>query len=298
MNRSAATALGGIAYIVSTGVFFAALDTTTQFVAMSVPVFMVLWVRYVSQALLSTLLLAPLHGRLLLRTRHPRLQLLRGMLLVSSTVLAIFSLKYMPVGEFTAIVMVTPLAVTVLSATLFKERIAPLHWLCVFGGFVGTLAIARPGSSGLGWAALLPIGCMAISSVFQLLSSHLGKTELPAATHLWSVWTGAIVSTLALPLTWVAVESTRTWALMLLMGAMGAAGHFSLTLAYQRASAAVLMPYLYVNVGFAVAGGWLVFAHVPDGWARAGIALVAVCGVGAAMLTRAQHRTASRMPEP
>ncbi len=276
---------------------FATLDTTTKYVALSVPVLMALWVRYVLQALLSTALLFPLHGRAMFSTRQPWLQLLRGLLLIASTTMAFFSLRVMPIGEFTAIVMVTPLAVTVMAVVIFKERVAPLHWLFVFGGFAGTLFIARPGGEISGWMVLLPLGCMLSNSVFQLLSSHLGKSEHPATTHFYSVWVGAVLSTLTLPVAWVAVDSPLLWGLMLLMGVMGALGHFVLALAYQRSPAGVLMPYLYCHVGFAVLGGWIVFAHVPDGWAWVGIALIAVSGMCSAWLNAREKRIPAGVPE-
>jgi drug/metabolite transporter (DMT)-like permease len=40
----------------------------------------------------------------------------RGVLLLASSLLAFASLRYMPVGEFTAIVMITPLVITLLAA--------------------------------------------------------------------------------------------------------------------------------------------------------------------------------------
>ena len=207
MIRSPATALGGIAYVVLAGACFAVLDSAAKYVAASVPVLMVLSIRYLLQALLSTAVLAPLRGRALLRTSQPWLQLLRGLLLMASTALAVLSLKLMPIGEFTAIIMVTPMAVTILAVTVLKERIAPLHWVFVAGGFVGTLMIIRPGGQDLGWAALLPLGCVLSNSVFQLLTSHLGKSENPATTHFCSVWVAAALATLALPLTWTLVDS-------------------------------------------------------------------------------------------
>ena len=297
MKHAAATALGGIAYVVGACACFATLDTATKYVALTVPVLMALWVRYMMQALFSTALLLPLHGRKLLLSRHPSLQLLRGLLLVASTVMAFFSLRLLPVGEFTAIVMVTPMAVTVLAVTLLKERIAPVHWLFVFGGFVGTLVIIRPGGDGLGWTALFPLGCMATNCVFQLLTGHLSKFDSPATTHFYSVWVGAVLATLALPLSWTLVDSPLLWALMLFTGFMGALGHFSLALAYQRAPASTLMPYLYCHVGFAVFAGWLVFAHVPDGWSWLGMAMVAACGICSAWLTVREKGILAAMPE-
>jgi len=51
-------------------------------------------------------------------------------------------------------------------------------------------------------------------------------------------------------------------------------GHFMLILAYQRATAATLTPYLYV----------------PDGGSLAGMAAIAVCGAASAWLTVIESR--------
>jgi drug/metabolite transporter (DMT)-like permease len=79
------------------------------------------------------------------------------------------------------------------------------------------------------------------------------------------------------------------------MGLMGTVGHIFLILAYQRAPAATLTPYLYAQIAFAMLGGWLVFSHVPDGWSVVGIAMIAVCGAAGAWLTVRERRVA---PEP
>ena len=77
-------------------------------------------------------------------------------------------------------------------------------------------------------------------------------------------------------------------------------GHFVLALAYQRAPASSLMPYLYCQLGFAVLAGWVAFSHVPDGWACTGIALIAlsgICGICGAWLTAREHRLPTALPE-
>ncbi|MEO8545763.1 MAG: DMT family transporter [Burkholderiaceae bacterium] len=285
MNARKGTALTGIGCVVAAGICFAILDTITKGVVMVVPILMALWVRYLIQATFTTLALAPRHGALLWRSRSPGLQLVRGALLVLTTMLAYLSLRYIPVGEFTAIVMVTPLAVTVLSVLIFKERVVPLQWLFVIGGFAGTLVIVRPGGENFGWAVLFPLGTMAGNSAFQLLTGRLARVDNAATTHFFSGWTGALLVSLALPLIWSTVDSPWLWLMMVTMGLLAATGHFLLAQAYQHAPASTLMPYLYCQLGFAVLAGWLVFSHLPDGWTLAGIALIAACGVGSAWFT-------------
>ena len=85
---------------------FAVLDTFTKRVTAVVPVMMAIWVRYFFQALLTTAVVLPLKGLDVLKTDNPRQHITRGVLLTVVTGLAFSSLRFLPVGEFTAIVMV------------------------------------------------------------------------------------------------------------------------------------------------------------------------------------------------
>jgi len=286
------SALAGIALVILAVACFATLDTTTKFVSAGVPVLMALWFRYAFQAMATTLVVLPFRGLSVLRTSHPRYQLLRGLLLMSSTMLAFISLKYTPVAEFTAIVMLTPLVITLLAAARLGEKVSALRWLLVIGGFVGTLIIIRPDKDDMNWALLLPLTLVATSAWFQLLTSRMALTEDPVTMHLYTGWVGTIAATVMLPFVWTRIDSPMLWAGLAIMGLMGTLGHFMLILAYQRASAATLTPYLYGQIGFAMLGGWLVFSHVPDHWSLVGIAMIAICGAVGAWLTVRSSRVA------
>ena len=66
---------------------------------------------------------------------------------------------------------------------------------------------------------------------------------------------------------------------------MGAMGHFMLILAYQRAPAATLTPYLYGQIGFAMLGGCWCSPTSPTAWSLGGIVTIAVCGAAGAWLS-------------
>lgn len=279
----------GIALVVATTAGFSTLDTLTKFVTAAVPVLMLLWFRYAFQAVLTTVAALSLRGTKSLRTHRPAFQLLRGVLLMCTSLFGFTSLKYMPVGEFTAIVMITPLAITVLAAMALKEKVSGMRWALVAGGFAGTLVIIRPGADSFDWISLLPIALVACNAWFQTLTSHLVRTEDPITMHMYSGWVAALISSLALPFAWTALTPTQ-WAVMCLIGLLGTVSHLTLILAYQRAPAATLTPYLYSQIAFGTFAGWLVFSHVPDGWTLAGMAIIAVCGAAGAWLTLREAR--------
>jgi drug/metabolite transporter (DMT)-like permease len=289
-DRESERILGGIGLVVVAVACFATLDTTTKISTIGVPILMGVWFRYAFQAVATTLVLLPRYGVEVLRTEHPRYQLLRGTLLLVSSTLAFFSLRYMPLAEFTSIVLIAPLVVTLLAATTLKEDVSPLRWALVAGGFIGTLVILRPGGTVFSWAILLPLGLVLSNAWFQVLTSRLARTEKPLTMHFYTGWVGTVIATLPLPFVWTPLPGWHWWALLCLMGFMGTVGHFLLILAYQRAPASTLTPYLYVQIAFSMFGGWLVFARLPDATSLLGMVLIAVCGAAGAWLTvRERH---------
>jgi len=291
--------LAGIGLAIAATACFATLDTTTKFISASVPLMMALWVRYASQAIATTLVALPARGWALLHTTKPKFQLVRGLLLMGSSMFAFFSLKHMPVGEFTAVVMIAPLVITVLAAVLLREKVSMLRWLLVLTGFAGTLLIIRPSGSSIGgWAMLLPLGLVSTNAAFQIVTSRLARTEDPLTMHFYTGWVGTLLSSLMLPFVWAANLPWQSWAGMLLMGLMGCVGHFMLILGYSRTPAAILTPYLYAQIGFAMLGSWLIFSHLPDSWSLTGIALIALSGAAGAWLTLREGRIPSRKNDP
>jgi drug/metabolite transporter (DMT)-like permease len=287
--------LTGIALVVTAMACFATLDTTAKLVSASVPLLMGIWFRYCFQALMTTLVVVPRFGVAVLKTQHPRFQILRGLLLLISSFFAFSSLFHLPVADFTAIGSLVPLIITLLAARMLGEQVSKRRWVLVLGGFAGAMLIIRPGGANFIWPMLLPLGAVVTYSWFQLLTSHMVKTENPLTMHLYTGWVGTLVPSLMLPFVWVN-PTQKELGMLLLVGALGTVGHYLLILAYKRSPASNLTPYLYAQIVFAMLGGWLVFNQVPDSWALAGIALIAACGVAGALLTSYESRVLRQVP--
>ncbi|WP_233250078.1 DMT family transporter [Limnohabitans sp. MMS-10A-160] len=280
----------GIGLVVLALACFATLDTTTRHISTSISLLVALWFRYAIQAVITTVVVWPGRGRRVLLTRHPKFQLARGLLLFACSILAFFSLKYMPVGEFTAIALLAPLVITVFAAWKLKEKIRPLRWSLLVGGFVGTLVIIRPGTHHFDWTVVLPLTLVITNSAFQLLTSQMTKTEDPITMHFYTGWIGTILASLVLPFVWKMPTDWTVWLQLLIMGVLASIGHFLLILAYGRAPAATLTPYMYAQIAFGVLGGWVVFHHLPDQWTFMGMGLIALCGALGAWLTVHENR--------
>ncbi|MEY2617904.1 MAG: hypothetical protein RL522_906 [Pseudomonadota bacterium] len=295
-QAAAARTLAGISLVLVATVFFAITDTAAKYVtAAGAPILMALWARYTFQAIATTLVVVPMGGWSVMRTRRPLLHALRGLTLVTSSAFVFLSLKFMSVGEFTAIMLIAPLVLTWVAGTFLKEHVSPLRWALVSGGFIGTLVIIRPGGEAFTPALLLPLAQVATNCGFQVLTIRLARTENPLAINFYTGWVGALAATPLMLLAWEPQLPPLLWALLVGMGVSGAAGHFLLILAYRRAPASTLTPYQYAQIGFAMGCGWLVFGHVPDGWSLLGMGLIALCGAAGAWLTVVEHRQALRV---
>lgn len=295
--------LAGVALILLTTLCFAALDASAKLLSTVVPVLVMLWARYTVQAVAMGAWFAGTQRLGLLRSVHPRFQLVRGLLLLGVSAMSYLGLRDMPVAEFTAVVMLTPVIVTVLAALVYSEHVSPLRWALVAGGFAGALIILRPGSGLFGWVALFPaLGALGFA-VFQLLTRRLAGLEHPLTTHFHTGLIGSLACLLGLVVmhsTW-GLRLEQVYAadvgLLLLLGTLGTVGHLLLILAFGMAPISLLTPFTYMQIFFAALAGWLVFGHVPDRWAVAGMAVVAGCGAAAVWLN-ARESPAPHRPVP
>lgn len=297
-HRHAAGYWAGLLLLVAALACFALLDTTSKRVTAVVPPLMAVWVVFGVQAIGGLIFVAWRRGIRSMRTAHLPLHLARGGLLLAVQLLAFLSLMYLPVGEFTAMAMTTPLLVTLFAARFLGEHVSAWRLVLVGGGLVGTLIIVRPGSGMLGWALVLPMLLVALNTVFQLLTSRMARTEDAVSTWVYTSVTALALVTLALPWVWVEVREPWLWASLLLMGLAASGGNLLFILAFERAPAATLMPYMYLQIGFGILGGWLAFGHVPDAIALVGMAMVAACGVMGGWLTVHERRTVAAGPGP
>ena len=283
----------GIALVVTMTACFATMDSMVKYLGAFVPVLVILWARYSVQAASMGLWLAHARRRAGgpgFRAAHPRFQLARGALLLTSSLFSFFGLQHLPVAEFTAINMLTPVAVTLMAGWFLHERVSRVRWALVIGGLAGALIMIRPGSGLFGWAVLLPLAGMASYACFQVLTSKLAGLENPFTTHFYTGLTGSLALSALLAASSVELAPTlrdaapQHLALLLLIGTLGTSGHLMLVLAFRLAPTATLMPFMYAQLGMAVIVGWLVFRQAPDFWGWVGMAVIAACGAASAWL--------------
>lgn len=290
--------------IIVAALLFSLMDAGTKYLGGVMSVVIMLWSRYTIQTAIMAGAVWGKRGPAGFVTLHPRFQLLRGCILVLLSVLTFFSLRHMPLAEFTAIIMLSPVLVTAAASRMSRTPLGRVRWMLLLGGFAGTVIVIRPGGALFDVTAILPLLATCVATAYNLLSSHLAVLEDP---HTTQFYTGAVGMSLLLPVIALQAESLPAifaalgapqWLLLLAVGLLGTAGHLLLVMAFRRAHAAALMPFTYTQIVFAAALGYLLFHHVPDGWAWAGMALIAACSCASAWLDmRPRRQSLTRMEE-
>jgi drug/metabolite transporter (DMT)-like permease len=262
---------------------FAGLDTLAKYTSAFVPVVVIAWFRFLTQAVVVGAVLLPNRGWAIFRSRSPWLQLARGVLTSVSSLLGLLSLEKLAVADFTAIIMLIPMVITVVSSTHLKEEVPVLGWLFLLAGLGGAMLVIRPGASGFQWEMLLSLGAVLFNAAFQLLTHHLSADDDPRAMHFYTGVVATFFFTVALPFFWESPSNWLIWGSMIFMGLCNTLGQYFMILAYSRQRPGRLMPYLYLQIAFATLFGWLAFGRIPDFWASLGILVIVTSGVVSAL---------------
>lgn len=271
----------GIALVVAATLCFSVLDAGAKWLVQSLPVTQVVWLRFVTHVPLMLLLLAPGRGvAALVRTRAPRLQLLRAAMMVSMTALNFWALQYLQLAETGAMQFSVPVLIALMSAAFLGERLNLQRWLAIVGGFAGVLLVVRPGSAAFHPAILLSVANALIYAAFNLLTRRMAaERESPESMQLISAAGAALLMAPLALAQWQWPADTLSWGVILLCGLTGGLGHQCLAMSLRHASAAVLGPFLYQQIVYMVLWGWLVFGQWPDAFVVAGALVVVGSGL-------------------
>lgn len=265
--------------IAAAGIVLAGMDGTAKYLALEIPVIMVLWGRYFFHTVITFgYYSARTRSLQFLQSRRPGLQLFRAFALFGATFFMYLAISRMPLGDAASIQFLAPVLVTAFSGLLLAERVGPRRWMAVACGFLGVLLVARPGSGVLGWNALLPLATAVLLAIYMIMTRIIRNKDDPAATTFYSTAVGTLILTFLVIFDWQTLTLFQ-WGLMVTMGSAGAIGHFMLVKAFHSAEASMLSPFTYTQVVAAILWGYLIFGDIPSSWTLAGALVVIGSGL-------------------
>ncbi|GGB01171.1 DMT family transporter [Allosediminivita pacifica] len=207
----------------------------------------------------------------------------RGVVGVTAMGCGFAALGLLPLPEVTALGYAAPLMTVLLAALLLGERLRAFRISAVLVGLVGVLIVLWPRISvdNLDQAATMGVALMMVSAAMRALAQvhvrRLVATEQTSAIVFWFSMTATVLSLFTLPFGWQ-VPSAQILLCLIMAGLIGGFGQILLTTAYRHAEAAVLAPFDYASLLFAILIGYTVFDEVPTTMVLLGSSVVMSAG--------------------
>ena len=225
------------------------------------------------------LVLAKLEGGLhTLRIHNIKGQALRSVCVIVSSFLFVTGLSYLPLADAIAISFAGPLFITALAPIVLSEFVGWRRWLAVLVGFAGVLCMIRPGSGAMQWAVLFPL-CATLAGVGRdLITRRMARSETTVAVLCATTVVVLLAGLTTAPLGWVRIDPADLW-LFTASGALIAGAHYLMIESFRRGEAALVAPFKYASMIWAVLFGYLFFGDLPDQWTIAGASIVISAGL-------------------
>lgn len=187
-------------------------------------------------------------------------------------------LREMQLADAYAIFFAAPLLLTILSGMVMKEPAGPMRLAAASVGFAGVLIVLKPGTVLISYGSAMGLLAVVTYAFVALMLRSLGRTEHSITIVFWfSTLVGVAAGLLSIS-EWRAIDPAH-WPWLLTLGIGGSIGQLLLTSAFKRASAAVIAPYDYLHMIWAVLFGWVFWGELPGMRTWAGTAIIVASGM-------------------
>lgn len=280
--------LVGIAFMVMSCALLATKDGLVKTFLDQVGPAQIIWIQYVGTFVTMSLIAAPRYGWRVLKPAPLGGQFFRGAVSAGAVASLYWALTYLPLAEATAMFMLSPVLVALLSPFVLGERIDNARRAAIAVGFAGVVVMLKPGFGGSATGYLIGIFAGFLMAFYFMANRRLAATSPPVINVAHNALMGAIAFSPFLPLFWQ-TPSLEVMPKLAALVALAVVGQGLMIASFSFAPASVVAPYTYAMLVFAALIGYVYFGNLPDlaGWI--GIALI----VGAGLYIAHRERTAA-----
>ncbi|EMY45802.1 DMT family transporter [Glaesserella parasuis] len=227
-----------------------------------------------------------------LKTKHFGMHCFRVFLSAIGIQCWTMALAYLiPIWQGIALLMTSPLFVTIGSGLFLKEKVDTKRWIATFLGFVGAMIILEPWSENFEWVVLLPVAAAFFWACYSLMVKKLSNEDSPTTmvAYLFILITpfNLLIALTNLSPEGFSLPSFSDFGFLILLGFFTALAQLAVAKAYSLADASYIQPFDFIKLPLNVLAGWLVFNWVPPGKLWLGAAII----IGATMyITHAEAK--------
>ena len=276
----AGTSLGAIAAMVWASILYGISDASMKFVAGALPAGQSVALR--SVGVVAVIGLAAAWTGVLGAVRRAIVPLMGARSLADGANSLFFqtALARMSLPDAMAILQLSPLSMTALSAALLGVKVGWRRWVAVVVGLAGAMLVIKPGSGAFNAWGLLVVAAVLCGTGRDLSARAFGAT-MPPLVMLLASQAGVGLIALAwggIAETWVLPSGRQV--LYLAVGALFfAGGHLATIYAVRDSDWASVAPFRYTGIVWAIVLGFLIWGDVPDLLSFLGIGILIAAGL-------------------
>ena len=270
----------GIILMTLTSLVFSLQDGISRHLADSYSIYMIVMVRFWFFAVLVLMQAARAPGGLgaVVRTRYPKLQIVRSLLLCAEICIMVVAYVRLGLVDTHAVFTCYPLIVAALSGPILGESVGWRRWTAIGIGFAGVLVILQPGVAAFSPDALLPLAAATMFALYGLFTRYVSRGDAAQVSFFWVSIVGLVVMTPLGLLNWTPMAGTD-WMWMMLLCCLAASAHFMMIKALEMAEASAIQPFAYFQLVFVSILGVTVFDETLKTNVMIGAVLVVAAGL-------------------
>ena len=254
------------------------MDGFAKYLSAELPVLQITWARYFFTVVFIFPLMLFFFKKYLVWTDKPKLQLIRGLILLTANISFFYSISVISLPKALTLAFVAPLVVTAFSPFFLGESVGFRRWTAVIIGFIGSLVVIRPGFVEINLASLAALGTGIMYGFYLIITRKLSTSDNPLLTLLLTGVVGAIIATTFMPFVWVS-PTFNQWSIMAAIGLFACIGHLFIILSLKYADASKLAPFSYFEIVTNIIIAYYFFGDFPDSWTFLGLIIIVFSGI-------------------
>ena len=258
--------------------FLPVMDGFAKYLSADLPILQITWARYFFTVVFIFPLMLFFFKKYLVWTDKPKLQLIRGLILLTANISFFYSISVISLPKALTLAFVAPLVVTAFSPFFLGESVGYRRWAAVIIGFIGSLVVIRPGFLEINLASLAALGTGIMYGFYLIITRKLSTSDNPLLTLLLTGVVGAIIATTFMPFVWVS-PTFNQWSIMAAIGLFACIGHLFIILSLKYADASKLAPFSYFEIVTNIIIAYYFFGDFPDSWTFLGLFIIVFSGI-------------------
>ena len=254
------------------------MDGFAKYLSYDLPVLQITWARYFFTVAFTLPIMFFFFRKNLVWTDKPKLQLIRGLILLTANVCFFYSISIISLAKALTLAFIAPLIVTAFSPIFLGEKVGFRRWSAVIIGFIGSMVVIRPGFVEINLASLAALGTGVMYGFYLIITRKLSSSDNPLLTLLLTGVVGAIIISFVMPFVWIK-PTLNQWSMMAAIGIFACVGHLFIILSLKYADASKLAPFSYFEIVTNIIIGYYFFSDFPDKWTFLGLFIIILSGI-------------------